>query len=68
MGRSYKLDERKIRTLVELYRSGKVSLKDLGTRYEMSLEGIRQVLLRNGVEMNAPYKTIGRTGRKPKYS
>jgi hypothetical protein len=51
----------------KLYWEQGFSLKDLGERAGVNPETIRQGLLRRGVKLRPPHKTIGPTGRKPKY-
>jgi hypothetical protein len=50
----------------KLYEQG-FSLKVLGERVEVHPETIRKGFLRRGVKLRPPHKTIGPTGRKPKY-
>jgi hypothetical protein len=47
--------------VVELYRSG-LSLRRISTRFGLSHEGVRQILLRHGVTLRPAYRTAGRGG------
>jgi hypothetical protein len=67
MGRRSKLVEKVWDHLAFLYENADVSLKDIATAQDVHLETIRKGFIKRGVKLRPPHKTIGPTGRKPKY-
>jgi hypothetical protein len=67
MGRRSRLLEQQWLTAGYHYEQGTLSLKDLATNLGVHLETLRKGFLRRGVKLRPPHKTIGPTGRKPKY-
>jgi hypothetical protein len=65
MGRRSKLSEAEWRAVERAYRFQ--SLDTLGMMAGVHPETIRKGFLRRGVKLRPPHKTIGPTGRKPKY-
>lgn len=64
--RRNRLTEAQRRQVEKLYRAW--SLQDIADSYDMSLEGVRQILLRRGVKMRPPHRTIRKPGRKSRYA
>lgn len=58
-----KLDKSDIKNIIDYYKTGKFSMKTLGSMYHTSHHRIRNILIEHGVEILSPFRNVNKENR-----